>query len=96
MRKPDRLRVLLDSSSIDNLPVLDRRSKALLKYRNSKFLDFIRSPENAEYKDLQQIVAFIKKYNPDGSLHSIEIIKGKSKAQYAFSYRKQDIEEIGK
>lgn len=60
MKKTDRLRALFDSSSIDNPPTLNRRSKALLSYQNSQFLDFIRSPESVESKDLQRIVAIKK------------------------------------
>lgn len=95
MKKTDRLRVLFDSSTIDNLLTLNGRSKALLSYQNSQFLDFIRSPESVENKVLQRIVAIKKKYNPDGSLHAIEIAREKSVAKYAFFYRKEVIEKIG-
>jgi len=95
MKKQDKLTVLFDSTSIDNMPALNRRSRALLKYQNSQLLDFIRSPENVESKDLQQIVGIEKKYNPDGSLHSIEIARGESVAKHAFFYRKEVIERIG-
>jgi hypothetical protein len=96
MKKQDKLSILLDSSSIDKLPTLGRRSRALLKYRSSEFLDFLRSPKRVKNKDLREIVEFQKKYKKDGSLHSIKIVRETSESEHAFGYRKEAIEEIGK
>jgi len=97
MGKKDNLKILLDSSSIDRvLPTSSRRSSALLRYRTSRFLEFIRSPGNVENEDLQKIVEFQKKFKSDGSLHAIEIVREKSKSAHFFGYRIQDIEDIGK
>lgn len=97
MKKQNKMRILIHSSSIDEmLPLCSRRAKALLKYRNHRFLDFMRTPESIENKELQEIVEFEKKYNSDGSLHSIEIGREKPKAKHAFDYRREFIEYAGK
>lgn len=97
MKKTNRLRILVDSSSIDKtLPTSSRRSIALFKYQNSRLLEFLRTPETVENAHLQEIVRFEKKYRSNGSLYSIEMIKEGSKSRYAFTYRIEQIEEIGK
>jgi hypothetical protein len=97
MKIKTRLRILVDSSSVDQaLSSAGRRSVALLKYHDSLLLEFIRTPETVENKDLREIVEFQKRYNVDGSLYSIEIPVEKSKSQYFFRHGVGQIEEVGK
>lgn len=97
MGKTGSLTILLDSHSLDRvLPSLNRRSRALLKYDGVKSLKLLRSPEKVKSKELQEIVEFYRKTKSDGSLHSIEITRGEYTSKYAFGYRGNDVEKIGK
>lgn len=98
MKKEKRLKILIDSSSVDCfLPNADRRSKALLKYRNNQLIDIVRTPETVVDSDLQKIVAFEKIYDENESLKVIKIKGGRSiLSQHAFSYHKETMEAIGK
>ena len=95
--KKDRLRILVDTASIDkSLSSSNRRIEALLRYDRSHYLELTRTPENAMNKYLQQIVRFQKKYEAEGSLHSIEIVREESRSSCYFGYKKEQIDEIGK
>ena len=94
---PGRLGVLFDSFSVDRfLPSSDRRSRALLKCHSTEFLDFVRSPGGVEDRGLQEITQFQKKYNDEGVLYSIKITRGESWSERYFSYRLEDMDEIGR
>jgi len=97
MEKKESLTILLDSNSLDRtLPTSSRRSRTLLKYNGVKLLEFLRSPESVNDKELQKIVEFDRKLKGNGSLHSIEITREELTSKYAFFYRRDDVEKIGK
>lgn len=91
-----KLSILIDSSSIDKaLPNSSRRAQALLRYNDSGLLELIRTSENVKNDYLKQIVQLQRKYAKDGSLHSIQIVREKSKSDCYFGYRPEQIREIG-
>lgn len=92
-----KLHILIDSLSIDNaLSDLTRRAQALLRYNDSGLLELTRTSENVQNGDLQHIVQLQKNYAEDGSLHSMQIVREKSKSDCYFGYKPEQISEIGK
>jgi hypothetical protein len=92
-----KLSILIDSSSIDKaLPNSSRRAQALLRYNDSDLLEFTRTSENVKNDCLKQIVQLQRKYAKDGSLHSIQIVRERSKSDCCFGYKPEQVSEIGK
>lgn len=62
MHVKDKLRILVDSISIDRiLSSSSKRAKNLFKYIQSNTLEFVRTPEPVESDCVQQIIQFKKK-----------------------------------
>lgn len=92
MKNTEKLRVFIDSKSFaELLEKDDRTAGAILQYHNSKLLDLVRDPLEADFKELKNVVEYEPQFNKDGKLISIKIVRDKSEQIIGTRYRKEDI-----
>jgi hypothetical protein len=102
LKKDKKLKILIDSESFNSLlSKEDINVKTLLAYGYRLFgndlFQFVRSPLDTEFKELNSFVEFNKMYNDKGDIFGIKIIPSETSwTETSFPYRMQDIEHIGK
>jgi hypothetical protein len=95
--KQEKLGIMVDSRSFNELLAKGNNSaKAILNHSICKYFDFVRSPVDTSYPELNQVPAFIQNYDSKGDLISIDVVDDGLKSMTVFGYRMQDVEEIGK
>jgi len=97
LKKDKKLKILIDSNSFENLlSKEDTNTKTLLKYAYKTPKDypfqFIRSPLDTKYEELNDIPEFIKMYDDNGNLFGIKT----ATSERFFPYQMRAIEEIRK
>ena len=95
--KKGKLRILVDSRSLDNLLSKgDQNTRTLLRYSRCELFEFVRTPLNTDHDELRGVPALIEEYDDKGNLIGIEIMLDECQSPTAFNYIMQDVEEIGK
>jgi hypothetical protein len=95
LTQKDKLGILIDSESLDKfLSANSESAEKLLKYSGAQLFDFIRSPFDTKYLELQKVLEFRKRYDENNDLTGIEIVKDDSRSWMAFRYRMEDIKII--
>lgn len=95
--KKGKLRILVDSRSLDNLLSKgDQNTRTLLRYSRCELFEFVRTPLNTDHDELRGVPALIEEYDDKGNLIGIEVVLDECQSPTAFNYRMQDVEEIGK
>jgi hypothetical protein len=95
--KQEKLVIMVDSRSFNDLLTnRNHAAKTILKYSTCDPFEFVRSPVDTDYTELNQVPAFIQRYDDNGNLTAIDIIIDKLESRTGFFYRMQSVEEIGK
>lgn len=91
------LNFIIDSESFDSfLSEKNDDARRILNYHNSNFFNFIRSPYQTSFKELQNVPEFIKDYDINGNLINITTIHGQKSRKTIFDYSMENIEILGR
>jgi hypothetical protein len=93
LKKAKKISILIDSKSFNNrLRKNDRLANAILSYYNSEHLEFVRTPFETTYNQLNKIADFKIERDESSEMKGIKINKEDSYTGYAFHYQTRTIQ----
>lgn len=93
LKKAKKISILIDSKYFNNrLRKNDRLANAILSYYNSEHLEFVRTPFETTYNQLNKIVDFKIERDESSEMKGIKINKEDSNREYAFHYQTRTIQ----